>query len=59
MILVMAMDCYKFDPKSKRVDMAKENEERAASNGMKISRETIRTHLKSAGELLQGDWRHD
>lgn len=59
MILVMAMDCYKFDPKSKRVDMAKEIEERAASNGMKISRETIRTHLKSAGELLQGDWRHD
>lgn len=58
-ILVMAMDCYKFDPKSKRVDMAKEIEERAASNGLKISRETIRNHLKSAGGLLKDDWKND
>lgn len=58
-ILVMAMDCYKFDPRSKRVDMAKEIEERAASNGLKISRETIRNHLKSAGELLKGEWNND
>lgn len=58
-ILVMAMDCYKFDPNSKRVIMAKEIEERAASNGIKISRETIRNHLKSAGRLLKEDWKDD
>jgi hypothetical protein len=58
-IFVMAMDCYKFDPKSKRIGFAKELEERAALNGIQISRETIRNHLKSAGEFYNGEWKHD
>ena len=58
-IFVMAMDCYRFDPKSKRIGFVKEIEERAALNGIQISKETIRNHLKSAGELYNGEWKSE
>lgn len=58
-IFVMAMDCYKFDPDTKRIPMAKEIEQRAASNGITLSRETIRKHLESCKEFYNGEWKSD
>ena len=58
-MFVMAMDCYKFNPDTKRIPFAKEIEQRAACNGINLSRETIRKHLESCKEFYNGEWKNE
>lgn len=58
LIATMANDAYCYDP-SKRSEVPNEIYRAAQKNGIKLSKETIRNHLKKAVKPLEGEWKND
>lgn len=58
LIAIMAKDGYRYDS-SKRSNVPTEIYEAAKKNKIKISKETIRNHLKTAVKPLNGEWKVD
>jgi hypothetical protein len=57
LVIVMAIDGYRYDPGAPRSDVPKLLSDEAAKLGISIHPDTVRKHLKKSAELLPPGWK--